>query len=95
MDISPVQRPGTPLAAPAAPVDSQKAAENREIVQAVKAVNAAELFGSNSEITFHVDRMTQRAVIRLVDKQTKALIRQIPPEYVLRMAEEIGRDSEL
>jgi flagellar protein FlaG len=94
MDIAPVQRPGTALAAPAAPLDSQRAAENREIVQAVKAINAAELLGSNSELTFQVDRMTQRAVIRLVDKETKHVIRQIPPEYVLRMAEDLAQSAE-
>jgi len=78
------------LAAPVAPVDTQRAAENREIVQAVKAVNAAEMFGSNSELTFLLDRSTQRAVIRVVDKVTKDVIRQIPPEYVLKMAQDIG-----
>jgi len=90
MDIAPVQRTGPALAAQAAPVDAQRLAENREIIQAVKAVNAAELLGSNSELTFLVDRTTQRPVIRLVDKQTKAVIRQIPPEYLLRMAEDLG-----
>ncbi|HSW49114.1 MAG TPA: flagellar protein FlaG [Bryobacteraceae bacterium] len=94
MEIAPLQRPGPVLAAQAAPVDTQKAAENREIIQAVKAVNAAELYGSNSELTFLVDRLTQRPVIRLVDKETRDVIRQIPPEYVLRMAEQVNQNSE-
>ena len=90
MDIAPMQRPGPALAAPTAPVDAQRTAENREVVQAVKAINAVEMFGSNSELTFLMDRMTQRPVIRLVDKETKAVIRQIPPEYVLKMAQDLG-----
>ena len=90
MDIAPLQRPGPALAAPTAPVDTQRAVENREVVQAVKAINAAEMFGSDSELTFMMDRMTQRPVIRLVDRETKDVIRQIPPEYVLRMAQDLG-----
>lgn len=93
MDIAPLQRPGPASAAPTAPADTQRAAENREIVQAVKAINAAEMFGSNSELTFLMDRMTQRPVIRLVDKETKDVIRQIPPEYVLKMAQDLGAGS--
>ena len=94
MEIAPLQRPGPVLAAPTAPVDAQRAAEHRAIIQAVKAVNAAELYGSNSELTFLVDRLTQRPVIRLVDKETRDIIRQIPPEYVLRMAEQLNQGSE-
>jgi flagellar protein FlaG len=94
MEIAPMQRPGPLLAVQTAPVDTQRAAENREVIQAVKAVNAAEMFGTNSELTFLVDRMTQRPVIRLVDKETRDVIRQIPPEYVLRMAEDLTHSAE-
>ncbi len=87
MEITPLQNPG-PALAPAPAVDTSTMLENREVIQAVKAVNAAELFGANSELTFGVDRLTKRPVIRLVDKTTKDVIRQIPPEYVLRLAED-------
>ena len=90
MEISPMQRPGLDLPPQTTPTDAQAAAEKREIIQAVKAVNAAELFGAGSELTFVVDRVTQRPVIRLVDKVTKDVIRQIPAEYVLRMAEGVN-----
>ena len=90
MDISSMQRPGPVLPPQTAPTEAQNAAEKREIIQAVKAVNAAELFGSGSELTFVVDRVTQRPVIRLVDRVTKDIIRQIPAEYVLRMAEGVN-----
>lgn len=91
MDIAPLQ----PRSAPAvvdvtAPVDARAAAENRELIQAVKAVNASELFGTRSELTFTMDRHTQRLIVRLVDKETKDVIRQYPPEYVLRLAEDIA-----
>lgn len=91
MDITPMHRPGSALSPAPAPVPAEKAAENREIIQAVKALNAAELFGQNSELTFLFDRGTQRPIIRLVDRKTKDVIRQIPPENVLRMAQDLAQ----
>lgn len=88
MEFTPVNKPG-PVMAPVQTADVERAAENRALIQAVKAVNGAELFGSNSELRFVVDRETQRPVIRLVDRETRDIIRQIPPEYVLRLAEDL------
>jgi FlaG protein len=62
---------------------------NREVVEAVHAVNAAELFGQDSELTFSLDRATRRAIIRIVNRKTNEVIRQIPAEYVLRLAQAI------
>ncbi len=67
----------------------ERTPEQREIIQAVKAVNASQLFGQNSEVTFTMDRQTRRPVVRIVDRNTNELIRQIPPEYVLRLAEDL------
>jgi flagellar protein FlaG len=94
MDIAAMQRPGQAMAPAPAPIPVEKVAENREIIQAVKALSGAELFGENSELTFLMDRETQRPVIRLIDRTTKDVIRQIPPEYVLRLAQDIGRRFE-
>ena len=94
MDIASVQRPG-PVAAPTPQADLGRSAENRELIHAVKAVNGAEIFGSGSELTFTFDRASQRSVIRLINKETRALIRQIPPENVLRMAEDVSRGSQV
>jgi flagellar protein FlaG len=71
-----------------APAPSElKPAETRELIQAVKALNATELFGQNNELTFVFDRETHRPLLRIIDKETKEVIRQIPPEYALRLAE--------
>lgn len=78
-----------PVAAVAAPVPSERLAEQRDLIQAVKALNSAELFGQNSELTFVMDRETRRPVVRIIDRNTNELIRQIPPEYVLRMAADL------
>ncbi|MGE5645495.1 MAG: flagellar protein FlaG [Acidobacteriota bacterium] len=76
------------LAAPS-PVPAERLPEHRELIQAVKAVNAAEYFDQNSELTIMLDRETKRPIVRLVDRKTNEVIRQIPPEYVLRLSEDL------
>jgi uncharacterized FlaG/YvyC family protein len=58
-----------------------------ELTQAVKAVNGAKLFGQDSELSFLMDRESKRFVVRLVDKNTRKVIRQIPAETILRQAQ--------
>lgn len=67
---------------------SQPAQNQKTLIQAVKAVNAAEMFGQDHEVTYTVDRAAGIAVVRLIDKKTGAVLQQIPTEQVLRMAEE-------
>ena len=83
--------PGTALSAPArsaAPVPAETAANNREIVQAIKALNGTEMFGQDNQLMFQRDSKTQRMVIRVVNQKTKEVVSQIPPEYVLALAED-------
>ena len=88
MDISSVNR-SAPAPAQSIPVDqTDKSAQNRDVVQAVKAVNSAEMFGDN-ELEFQRDPHTHRMLIRVVNRKTKELISQIPPDYVLRLAENL------
>jgi uncharacterized FlaG/YvyC family protein len=88
MDITALQGVA-PTPAPV-PSGGGNAAETREIVTAIKSINATELSGSNSELTFVFDRFSKRPIVRLVDKTTRNVIQQIPPEYMLRWAEEIA-----
>ena len=67
-------------------------ADNRQLIQAVKALNATEMFGQNSELTFVLDRETRKPLVRIVDRETREVIRQIPPEYALRIAEDLKLD---
>jgi flagellar protein FlaG len=90
MNVDAVQQVvGQPLPAVSVPRPSEKLVEQRALIQAVKALNAAELFGQNCELTFVLDRETRRPLVRLVDRKTNEVIRQIPPEYVLRMAHDL------
>ena len=88
MDVSTIQGLTTGIAQ----VPSSPAVEvepRRVMIQAGRAVNAAELLGQENELSFAFDRGTQRAVVRIVDKKTREVIQQIPSEQVLRMAEEL------
>jgi flagellar protein FlaG len=90
MQIDSLHSVGQPLATASAPLAPDKLSEHRELIQAVKALNAAELFGQNQELTFAVDRETRRPVVRIVDRKTNEVIRQIPPELVLRLAQDLS-----
>lgn len=88
MDIGSVVRvPAVPIAT--GPVPTETLARQQELIQAVQALNASEMFGQNDELTFAFDRESRRFVMRLVDRKTREVVRQIPPEYALRMAEDL------
>ena len=78
-----------PAVATAVPVDA--VAENREVVQAVKALNKTEMFGQDNDLIFQRDPQTQRMVVKVVNRATKDVVSQIPPEYVLRLAADMKR----
>ena len=84
MDVTPLQT--APQVAAPTPVSAEQQAENRQLIQAVRAVNSAELFGEDSELTFAFDRPTRSAVIRLVNRKTRKEIRQVPAEELLSLA---------
>jgi uncharacterized FlaG/YvyC family protein len=90
MEISPINRSaGTPATAPVPVIPADQAAANRDVVQAIKAVNGAELFGQDNQLTFQRDIETQRMVIRMVNRRTNEVISQIPAEYVLRLSQDL------
>jgi len=85
MDVSPLQTPSQVAAPGPVSISAEQQAENRQLIQAVHAVNAAELFGKDSELTFAFDRTARRAVIRLVNRKTRKEIRRIPSEELLQL----------
>jgi uncharacterized FlaG/YvyC family protein len=62
--------------------------DQKTLIQAVKTVNSAELFGQENEVTFVIDRAARIAVVRVVNKKTGEVVQQIPTQQVLKMAEE-------
>jgi uncharacterized FlaG/YvyC family protein len=90
MGTSAINNLGPPVSAPTettkAPDDE---ASRRALIQAVRAINATELLGQEAELTFVIDRTSGRAVARIVNRSTRELIKEIPPESVFKLAEEI------
>ncbi|MBM3810678.1 MAG: flagellar protein FlaG [Acidimicrobiia bacterium] len=90
MEISAVNSIIAASVAPS-PVKSPEAqAESRQLIRALKKLNESELLGNNHELTFVMDRETRRPLVRIINRETKEIVQQIPPEYVLRMAEELN-----
>ena len=89
MEITALGRSGPPVTAPVEAVRADQAAENREVVRAVQALNGTEMFGQENQLTFQRDAATQRMVVRIVNRKTNEVVSQIPPEYVLRLAEDL------
>ena len=62
---------------------------NREVIQAVRAVNASDKLGDRNELTYSLDRRTRRPVVKIVNRNTNEVVQQIPNEEVLRLAENL------
>jgi len=62
---------------------------NREVIQAVRAVNASGKLGDKNQMTFSLDRRTRRPIITIVNRDTNEVVDQIPSEEVLRLAENL------
>ncbi len=96
MDITSLQ---PTVSLPAASVGSaqvtvEQAAQRRQLLQAAQSVNESGALGRN-QLVFLLDRQTHQAVIRLVDRTTHQVISQIPPEYVLRLAQDLGSSAKV
>ncbi len=90
MDIGPMNHNSAlPAAAPVIPAD--RAAENREVIQAVKAVNNAAWFGDQNELTFQMDLRTHRMLMRVINRNTREVVDQYPAEYILRIAADLTK----
>lgn len=60
----------------------QNQASNEQIRQAVEKLNKSM---SNSEAVFGIHEKTNRVTIKIVDKETKKVIKELPPEKTLDM----------
>jgi flagellar protein FlaG len=68
---------------------TQIQAANREVIQAVRAVNASGKLGDRNQLNFSLDRRTRRPVITIVNRDTNEVVDQIPSEQVLRLADDL------
>jgi uncharacterized FlaG/YvyC family protein len=91
MDISSI-KPGGYLFPQAPSLHPDQAAQRRQLIQAVKSVNESGSLGDN-ELVFLLDRQTHRSIIRVENKQTHEVVFQVPPQYVLNLAQQLDANS--
>ena len=93
MDVNALSRVTQGAPASAIPVAVDSAAQNRQVVQAVKALNKSEMFGSDNGLEFQRDPESKRWVVKVVNRTTGDVVSQIPPEYVVRLADDLKEKS--
>jgi uncharacterized FlaG/YvyC family protein len=67
----------------------QKHQEDQEKVRAVVAELNKFMDSSNTKLSFTVDRAMKKTIIKVVDEQTNEVIRQIPSDEALKIAQHI------
>jgi flagellar protein FlaG len=77
--------PAKPAGGPAAPAAD---ASLEQLTKAVKAVNKSL---ENQSIEFSLDETDHRPIIKVVDQQTKEVIRQIPSKEMLEIARALDK----
>jgi len=93
MEIQQTQRlPQVPDALDVVSVE-KRTPEQKGLIEAVATVNKSGLLSQDKELTFLMDRDTGRAVIRVVNRKTREVVQQIPPEYVLDVAKALGEQA--
>ncbi|HLJ14863.1 MAG TPA: hypothetical protein VKV15_10235, partial [Bryobacteraceae bacterium] len=70
MEITLSDHSVSPVVAPVVESTLQTQAEQRYLIQAVRAVNAPALFGEANELTFVIDHATRKTLVRVVNRQT-------------------------
>ena len=88
MDIASIKPNGSSFFQPS-PVGQDQAAQRRQLRQAIRSVNQSGRLGQN-ELVFSIDHETRRPVIRVEDRDTHEVVLQVPPEYVLNLAEHLN-----
>lgn len=90
MEVGKIEHLAPPAASQYAhALSPEQRAEQEQLIRAVEAVNEAQLFGESTELTFAFDRRTNKLILQLVDRETKEIVRQIPPEFLRRLAEDL------
>ncbi|WP_438998418.1 flagellar protein FlaG [Variovorax beijingensis] len=75
----------------AAPSDAvEEAATPVQVAQAVKEANAS-LHSRGVGLQFEMDEDTDRLIVRVIDRESGEVIRQIPSEEVVRIAKVLGK----
>jgi uncharacterized FlaG/YvyC family protein len=91
MNISSAYSPVAPV--PIEPSRNALPQVQSALIRAVQSLNDSDMFGQENELTFAIDRTAHVVVVRLVNKDTRELVEQIPDGFVLRLAEELNTEN--
>ncbi len=58
----------------------------RDLADAVSAISATDIVGNRDELTFVLDRASQEAIVRVIDRQTNEVVMQVPAAYLIALA---------
>lgn len=64
----------------------------QQLVDAVQSINDF-MQNVRRELQFSIDEVTGRTVIKVVDRESEEVIRQIPPEEVLTLARRVAEEG--
>jgi len=90
MDISRIENGSPPK--PAENTTAQPSAvvaQRSKLATAMQAINASNILGADNELTYVIDRATSMMAFRVIDRATHQVVAQLPPESVLRLAQEL------
>lgn len=80
-------------AKPEASVEKATELDKNQLQEAVDVINQAVVMDQRS-LSFSVDDVSGRSIIKVKDLETEELIRQIPTEEILKVAQDIKRLQE-
>lgn len=80
-----------PISQPLAPSSNQsEAKDSQQLADAVKATNDF-VNSVNNSLTFSVDKDSGKTIVKVIDKSTDEVIRQIPSEEMLAIAQALDK----
>ncbi|MCX6621071.1 MAG: flagellar protein FlaG [Acidobacteria bacterium] len=88
MEITRIERAGYTSSAAS---DTEQLTEQRRVAAAVRQLNGAGIFGTINALTFARDTESHRLVVRIINRETREIVQELPPEYILRMSQQSGR----
>jgi uncharacterized FlaG/YvyC family protein len=91
MDVNALSKIAQALPSAATSIPADTVSENRQVIQAVKALNKSQMFGDENTLEFERDPGTKRMVIKVINRKTNDVVSQIPAEYILRLAEDLNQ----
>ena len=69
-------------------ISPETRAFNASVTAAVRQLNQAGYAGEGREVSFSFDPASHQPVIKVIDSATKEVVTQLPPKYVLALADE-------